>query len=216
MTNRIFRVDVYPQDWLIDTSKLTPDVRGNFVQIVMLIYAQGRPILNDPKWISGVCGCSPRLVRSHVDKLVKDGFLSLTPDGLIDQKRASKELETKRKNLELASNAGRTSAEMRRESSKNKGITSTSSPSPPLIDKPSTSQQESPRGKDEVLKFDVKDFFDDKSLARIRKELNGWCPYMLAGMFNEKVRSGSFKKPDAPIGAMIAWAKKYTKGKSPS
>jgi hypothetical protein len=77
--------------------------------------------------------------------------------------------------------------------------------------KPSSSVQEPAKAK--VFGFDVKDFFDDAGLARVRREVEGWCPYMLAGMFNEKVNSGALKKPTHPIGALIGWSKKYTKGK---
>jgi len=79
------------------------------------------------------------------------------------------------------------------------------------IYKPSSSVLEPAKAK--VFGFDVKDFFDDAGLARVRREVEGWCPYMLAGMFNEKVNSGAMKKPTHPIGALIGWSKKYTKGK---
>jgi len=34
--SKIFRFDCYPHDWLLDTSRLTPEDRGIYVQIVML------------------------------------------------------------------------------------------------------------------------------------------------------------------------------------
>jgi uncharacterized protein YdaU (DUF1376 family) len=79
------------------------------------------------------------------------------------------------------------------------------------INKPSSSVLDSAKAK--VFGFDVKDYFDDAGLARVRREVEGWCPYMLAGLFNEKVNSGALQKPTHPIGALIGWSKKYTKGK---
>ena len=32
--DRLFRIDFYPQDWLIDTARLTPEECGIFIQIV--------------------------------------------------------------------------------------------------------------------------------------------------------------------------------------
>lgn len=76
-----------------------------------------------------------------------------------------------------------------------------------------TSTQQEPAKPEVLKKFDVKDSYTDAALSRIRgtPELDGWCPYHLAELFNENVNSNKLSKPDHPIGALIGWAKKYTK-----
>jgi uncharacterized protein YdaU (DUF1376 family) len=119
--SKIFRFDCYPHDWLLDTSRLTPEDRGVYVQIVMLIYARGSQIDNDPKWISGSCTCSPRLVAASILRLVHMDFIQLS-DGIITQRRADRELKAKRAQIENGVNGGRKSAELRPESLENKDL----------------------------------------------------------------------------------------------
>ncbi len=127
--DRLFRIDFYPQDWLIDTARLTPEERGIYIQIVMMIYANRGPIPNDEKHLANLCGCSTRLVRSIVNALAGKGFVQLS-DGKIGQKRAENELNLKRTHLERSSNGGRTSAENKRESKKNSNLDDTGQQNP--------------------------------------------------------------------------------------
>ena len=69
--DRLFGTDFYPQEWLVETGKLTPIERGIFIQIVSMIYANRDPIENDPAWIGGVSFCSPRMARSVINLFVK-------------------------------------------------------------------------------------------------------------------------------------------------
>ena len=124
--SKIFRFDCYPHDWLLDTSRLTPEDRGIYVQIVMLIYARGGQIDNDPKWISGSCNCSSRLVAASISRLVQMDFIQLS-DGIITQKRANRELKVKRVQIESGTNGGRKTSENRAESRKDSDI-------PPRVD----------------------------------------------------------------------------------
>ena len=108
--DRLFRIDFYPQDWIIDTSRLTPEERGIYIQIIALIYSNRGPIENDPAWIAGVSCCSVRMVKSVISKLLEKGFVQLS-GGKITQKRAENELKIKRKHLENSAKGGRTSSE---------------------------------------------------------------------------------------------------------
>lgn len=118
---KIFRIDMYPHDWLLDTSRLEPADRGNYIQILMLIYAKGGAIENDPKWISGSCGCSSRMVSASILRLFQMGFITIS-DEKISQKRAEKELNFKRTHLENSANGARVSNENKSQSSKNSDI----------------------------------------------------------------------------------------------
>lgn len=110
--DRLFRIDFYPQDWLVDTSRLPPDERGVFIQVVCLIYSRRGPIDYDTAWLAGLCGCSTRMVKSLVDKLVDKSFLQIVDGNKITQKRAEKELNSLRTRHENSAKGGRTSREL--------------------------------------------------------------------------------------------------------
>lgn len=202
MTN-IYCIDFYPKDWLAKTAQLDPDERGIYIQIVMLIYAHGGPILNDAAWISRSCGCSSRLVRSIVDRLAAMGKIDII-EGMIYNNRAEAELAVKRKRVGVSSNAGTVSAENRAKTARkslendanlsrtsseteadlfeNKDLTSTSPlPSPPL-----GSKKEYTEGENEVDEDEI--WFQEKF----------WDPY-------PKARAGSKEK------ARVAMKKALTK-----
>jgi uncharacterized protein YdaU (DUF1376 family) len=122
--DRLFRIDFYPQDWLIDTARLTPEERGIYIQIVSMIYANRGAIENDHNWIARASNCSTRLASSVIKNLIEKKFLHISGSKLT-QKRAESELNMKRTHLELSSKGGRTKAEKEREVNKNKDLTST-------------------------------------------------------------------------------------------
>ena len=121
--DRVFRIDFYPQDWLIDTAKLSPEERGVYIQIICLIYANRGPIENDPRWIGGHSGCSTRKATAIISQLFQRGFL-VENGAKISQKRAENELEIKRKHLENSSKGGRKRAENEGKNNKNNDIVS--------------------------------------------------------------------------------------------
>ncbi|TXH43378.1 MAG: DUF1376 domain-containing protein [Desulfurellales bacterium] len=147
--DRLFRIDFYPQDWLIDTAQLTPDQRGIFIQIVCLIYANRGPIKNDPNWIGRASNCSTRMAKTLIDQLAEAGFVRIS-DGKIGQKRAENELKTKRTHLERSSNGGRTAAENRAQSPENNDLGSSGSDFPvgTTSPTPSPTAKESKNNKD--------------------------------------------------------------------
>lgn len=108
--DRLFRINFYPQDWLIDTARLTPEERGIYIQIVCLLYSNRGPIVNDAQWIAGVSGCSSRAVKSHINSLIIKGFLSLTNDKKLTQKRVMDEIKTKQNHFDNSSKGGSSKA----------------------------------------------------------------------------------------------------------
>lgn len=128
--DRLFRVDFYPQEWLVDTAKLPPDERGLYIQVVALIYAGRGPIIYDAAWIAGLSGCSVRMCKALVDKLVDKRFLSLE-NGHLSQKRAVRELAEKQYHLQNSSKGGRKQAENSLETSREHRETSVKHPRKP-------------------------------------------------------------------------------------
>lgn len=122
--DRLFRIDFYPQDWLIATGSLTAEECGIYIQIISLIYARRGPIENDPDDISRkLKSCSPRLAKAIIFRLIEKGKIKII-DGKLSQTRAEHELNSKRTHLEHSAKGGRTKAEKGHEINKNKDLTS--------------------------------------------------------------------------------------------
>lgn len=144
--DRLFRFDMYPADWLLDTSKLSFEQHGIFATIIMLIYAKRGPIPNDPEEIARKAkGCSIRKARALIQELVELGFITLSA-GNLSQKRAEVELNLKRTHLESSAKGGRNKHENEARNKENKDLnssdpdnslsTSTPPPSPTATAKP--------------------------------------------------------------------------------
>lgn len=143
--DRLFRVDFYPQDWLVDTSAMTLEQRGFYIQVVALIYAKRGPIANDPEHLAKLSRCSVRLARSLISQLVDGGFIQLSGEK-ITQKRCELELNSKRNALERSAKGGRNRAEKHDDPSNNKGVGISAND----VSLPSTSPTPSPTPKEEV------------------------------------------------------------------
>ena len=235
--DRLFRIDFYPQDWIIDTGRLTLEERGLYIQIVSLIYANRGAIENDAAWIAGVSGCSVRKAKSIISQLEARGVIQIS-GSKITQKRAENELKSKREHLEVSSKGGRKSAETRAKDKEINDVASTddtksvgtSTPTPPPNpkeeDKPHTPlgvSHETDRGGAGVLKsgdgkveFRLEPFIDGEAIMEARLNAPGWDIYHLMRVYDEGVNDGSRPRPQHPAKAFPAWCKLYTKGKPPS
>lgn len=115
---KVWKVDFYPQDWLIATTSMNPAQRGVYVQIVALIFAHGGPIPHDPSWIASMSGCSTRMAEKIIKELAEIPKIQIA-DGKISQRRAMLEVNAKIKRLEKPSKVSRESvdnaSEVRRE-----------------------------------------------------------------------------------------------------
>lgn len=120
---RLFRIDFYPADWLIDTAILTNEERGFYINVISLIYSKRGAIDNNPKWLGGVCNCSARMARTIISSLAEKSFIQLS-GSKITQKRAESELNKKRTSLEHSANGGRTKNEKRSETKQNNNLPS--------------------------------------------------------------------------------------------
>ena len=155
--DRVFRVDFYPHEWLTLTGHMTPEQRGIFIQICSLIYANRKPIPDDPAHIARVSNCSTRAARSIISQLSAQGDITIH-GGFITQKRCESELNKKRTHLESSANGGRTRAENAGENIKNKDLASSdatfsltsSSPPYPIVSKKEESVKETLSGVSDV------------------------------------------------------------------
>lgn len=229
--DRLFRIDFYPQDWLIDTSRLTPDERGVFIQIVCLIYSNRGPIESDPNWIAGVCGCSSRMAKNLVDNLVDKSFLQVTSDLRITQKRAEKELELARVRHENSAKGGRNKAE--KDAQSNNPNPLDSSDAPPSLAAPSQPHPISPikalspvpvtardgagASKDfsggAERRFSIESLLSDDARSKAKEASRALNRdfFTLCQTYDEGVNSGSRPAPDKPSAAFLKWIPAYTK-----
>lgn len=227
MMERVFRVDLYPHEFLTLTAHMTPEQRGVFITICCLIYAHRGKIKNDAAWVGRVANCHTKTAKSIISTLHAQGDIQIVDNGgFIEQKRSLKELSNKRQHLVASSRGGRQSAVVRSESNNINGqnefhyntTLGTTSPSPLLS---TTSLEIIPAngevGKDEAgrKQFDVVPLLNDRGWEAVREASNGWDKHVLAQAYNTNIREGRMKPPDNANAAFPAWITAYTKGKPP-
>lgn len=85
----------YPRDFIEGTVGMTLEQKGAYRLVLDLIYMQGGRLPDDPKYISGLLGCSVRKWNSLRDWLISEGKI-YAREGIISNFRADKELITLR------------------------------------------------------------------------------------------------------------------------
>lgn len=230
--DRLFRFDMYPADWLIDTGDLTTDEQGMFLVIVLMIYAKRGPIPNDPGELSRKFNdCSIRKARSLISSLVRKEKLKLSAD-FLSQKRAETELKGKRTHLETSMKGGRTSAENKLRNKENNdlpGTKGTKSVGTPSHLNPSASQQQKKIDQDQgkkpskqpkiprmdLLNFNVRDLMDEDGFqdARVFASVMGQTVDDLAISYSNAVKNGDMDPPRDANKAFPAWIESLAKRK---
>lgn len=106
----------YPRDLIEGTVEMTLEVKGAYSILIDLIYMQGGDLPDQPRYISGLLGCSVRKWNSIRKVLLGEGKIT-TNGRFISNDRAVIELETLRKYQEEQAEKGAAS-------NKNKGLQS--------------------------------------------------------------------------------------------
>jgi uncharacterized protein YdaU (DUF1376 family) len=94
-----------PRDFLEGVQGMGPEAIGAYIVVLDLIYARGGSVPADWRYLAGVMGCSARLAKSLVERLIEAGKLTEV-DGLLTNQRAQNELESQAKLLRKLSEAG--------------------------------------------------------------------------------------------------------------
>jgi uncharacterized protein YdaU (DUF1376 family) len=83
----------YPRDFLEGTIGMTFELKGAYRLLLDLIYMQGGALPDDPRYISGLLGCSVRAWNRYRNDLLLMGKIRVVGD-VLRNFRADKELET--------------------------------------------------------------------------------------------------------------------------
>jgi len=106
-----FRVDLYPHQFLTGTMQLSPEDRGVYVQIIMLLYIHRGRLRQDYDLIKNSANCSLRLAKAVVGRLIDMGKLRVDEEGYLVNNRAENVLKDVRIRSEKALNSRRIRAE---------------------------------------------------------------------------------------------------------
>jgi uncharacterized protein YdaU (DUF1376 family) len=162
--DRLFRIDFYPQDWLVKTGGLTPEQCGVYIQVVSLIYASRGPVEFDPARISRlVQGCTVRRAKRVLDELIALKKLHVF-EGFLSNNRCEIELKVKKNQLESNRKGGENSAKKRWGANENRGIVVSHLESDLITPSPSPSPSPSPK----------EYFFEGKIIKLTEKDFNQW------------------------------------------
>ena len=97
----------YPADFIHATMMLTLEQKGAYGIALDLMYENGGPIADDPKWLARVCGCSMQQWRKIRRQLIDIGKLSVTAEGLLSNGRMMREMLKQRDEGDVLSAAGK-------------------------------------------------------------------------------------------------------------
>lgn len=78
----------YSSDWLAGTRGLSAVETGIYITLIASMYDRSAPIKNDSERLSRLCGASPRQFKLACQKLIDEGKIILTKDGLWNHKVA--------------------------------------------------------------------------------------------------------------------------------
>ena len=221
---RLFRFDMYPADWIVDTTVLTAEECGVYVQIVMMIYAKRGPIPFDPDEISRkLKGLKPRkceaIILSIIEKgIIYGGLLKRNGDKLT-QKRVENELNSKSNHLENSSKGGKNGGGHNKKikdlgASEPPQPLASPSPSPNPSPSPIAIEDQDPPKQNRVKippiglgSFDVMNMLDDDGFADARDfaAALGQSVDHLAKTYNEAVKNGTLDPPRNANKAFPAW-----------
>ncbi|WP_279059297.1 YdaU family protein [Bartonella apis] len=115
----------YPADFIQGTMGLSLEEKGAYSIILDLIYAKGAPIVDDERYIAGVCNISLRKWAAIRERLVEAKKITISA-GFISNFRAEKEIENvsklERKLAESGAKGGRKQAENAHRFNKNNNL----------------------------------------------------------------------------------------------
>jgi len=115
----------YPVNFIHGTMGLSLEEKGAYSIILDLIYDRGGPIVDDARYIAGVCNCSLRKWSSIRLSLIQAGKIALV-DGKITNARAEKEIEfalnSAKERAESGAKGGRKATENRSDANENNGL----------------------------------------------------------------------------------------------
>lgn len=209
---------------LIDFAKLEAEEIAVSIQIINLIYAQGGPIENDPEAIKTyIKKMGRKTCEKVIHNLIHKGAFVLENNKIIS-KKCAEILKKREESFQTFSLFGKKGAETKAKNKQNQddlfsppkdglqpdsSITS-SSDSSLKTSLPSLSARGVGSGG-----FSIFDVMTEEGEREARRAAPGWDLRHLCGIFDGKVRAGTFTAPNDPDTAFPAWCAKYTKGKPP-
>jgi uncharacterized protein YdaU (DUF1376 family) len=144
MTTKIRRVDFSPAEWLAGTSSLTFEQQGLYWTVCALIYDQGAPVKNDPKWIARrAADAGSARTRRLLAELIAAKKLRLTDDGRLTNGRAESELAASKFRIKRAKNASEVARNSRESQKKNPEKSNEINEAPEIEDHPTINHQPS-------------------------------------------------------------------------
>lgn len=115
----------YPKDFIMGSLGMTLEEKGAYSMLLDLIYEHGKPIADEPRYISGVLGCSVKKWKTIREKLISLEKITVE-NGVISNFRANLELENSAKLhsklVENGAKGGKKTAKKLQEPSKNNDV----------------------------------------------------------------------------------------------
>ena len=106
MRIKVRKIDWRPADWLRDTAGLKADVKGVYIDILSLIYSDGRAIDTDDIRLFSMLGNNKTVIKRCINELITRNFI-IENDGKLTNFRAESELKVVEKRIETSAENGK-------------------------------------------------------------------------------------------------------------
>jgi uncharacterized protein YdaU (DUF1376 family) len=106
MRIKVRKIDWRPADWLRDTAGLKADVKGVYIDILSLIYSDGRAIDTDDIRLFSMLGNNKTVIKRCINELITRNFI-IENDGKLTNFRAENELKVVEKRIETSVENGK-------------------------------------------------------------------------------------------------------------
>tara|TARA_R110000744_G_scaffold55347_2_gene117079 strand:+ start:2449 stop:3348 length:900 start_codon:yes stop_codon:yes gene_type:complete len=106
MRVKVRKIDWRPADWLRDTAGLKADVKGVYIDILSLIYSDGRSINKDDIRLYSLIGNNKTVIKRCINELIERNFIKEI-NGKLTNFRAENELKVVEKRIETSQENGK-------------------------------------------------------------------------------------------------------------
>ncbi|WP_375618933.1 MULTISPECIES: DUF1376 domain-containing protein [unclassified Bartonella] len=120
MSTKLPWTRLFSSQWIVDVSGMSIVEKGLYMTLVLYMYEERRPIIEDAAKLARWAGCSVRVLKNTLDILLRDEKIIRLEDGRLWSLKVEEELNNCNENLDKASEKASKAAKARWDKNKDK------------------------------------------------------------------------------------------------
>ncbi|WP_375643803.1 MULTISPECIES: DUF1376 domain-containing protein, partial [unclassified Bartonella] len=113
MSTKLPWTRLFSSQWIVDVSGMSIVEKGLYMTLVLYMYEERRPIIEDAPKLARWAGCSVRVLKNTLDILLRDEKIIRLEDGRLWSLRVEEELNNSNDNLNKFSERAQKAAKAR-------------------------------------------------------------------------------------------------------